>query len=157
MAMATRAYWLMGLLYPTAEVGRFFIWLLFLNKQIARGTFVREHKFLLRMHPNSGQRSSSTVSEGWPFLVGLGLESISTCRHLRASQGPCCPPPARGTPLPLCPWVASAGAERGTYPPVGTSGWNFHWSSSPSKYRRFMILFFSSGGMKFSMIKYLSE
>lgn len=33
MAMATRAYWLMGLLYPTAEVGRFFIWLLFLKNR----------------------------------------------------------------------------------------------------------------------------
>lgn len=34
MAMATRAYWLMGLLYPTAEVGRFFIWLLFLKHKL---------------------------------------------------------------------------------------------------------------------------
>lgn len=34
MAMATRANWLMGLLYPTAEVGRFFIWLLFLKHKL---------------------------------------------------------------------------------------------------------------------------
>lgn len=33
MAMATRAYWLMGLLYPTADVGLFFIWLLLLKKK----------------------------------------------------------------------------------------------------------------------------
>jgi len=33
MAMATQAYWLMGLLYPTAEVGRFFIWLQFLRNK----------------------------------------------------------------------------------------------------------------------------
>lgn len=37
----------------------------------------------------------------------------------------------------------------------GRSGKIFHWSSSLSKWRRFMILFFSSGGMKFSMIRFL--
>ena len=30
-------------------------------------------------------------------------------------------------------------------------GWNLHCSSSPSKYTLFIILFFSSGGMKFSI------
>lgn len=38
---------------------------------------------------------------------------------------------------------------------TGTRGWNFHWSSSGSKVNLFIILFFSSGGMKFSMIRYL--
>ena len=38
---------------------------------------------------------------------------------------------------------------------AGTRGWNLHWSSSGSKVSLFMILFFSSGGMKFSMIRYL--
>ena len=66
------------------------------------------------------------------------------------------PPQPRGHPCPAGRGFV-CGSGLGTYPPVGTSGWNFHWSSSPSKYRRFMILFFSSGGMKFSMIKYLSE
>lgn len=41
MAMATRAYWLMGLLYPTAEVGRLFIWLLFLKTEIERNIYYR--------------------------------------------------------------------------------------------------------------------
>lgn len=40
---------------------------------------------------------------------------------------------------------------------AATRGWNFHWSSSGSKVSLFMILFFSSGGMKFSMIRYLQE
>lgn len=40
---------------------------------------------------------------------------------------------------------------------AGTRGWNLHWSSSGSKVSLFMILFFSSGGMKFSMIRYLHE
>lgn len=139
------------------------------KKLIKRGTCVREHKYLLKPHPNSDEWSLSTASEGWPFLVGLGLERISTRRHLQASRGPCRPPIPGDIPAlqaeASCQWVTSAKAKRGsgsgsgpgTYPPVGTSGWNFHWSSSPSKYRRFMILFFSSGGMKFSIIKYLSE
>lgn len=38
---------------------------------------------------------------------------------------------------------------------AGTRGWNFHWSSSTSNTSRFMILFFSSGGMKFSIMRYL--
>lgn len=38
---------------------------------------------------------------------------------------------------------------------AGTRDWNLHWSSSGSKVSLFMILFFSSGGMKFSMIRYL--
>lgn len=40
---------------------------------------------------------------------------------------------------------------------AGTRGWNLHWSSSGSNISLFMILFFSSGGMKFSMIRYLQE
>lgn len=39
----------------------------------------------------------------------------------------------------------------------GTRGWNFHWSSSWSKVSLFMILFFSSGGIKFSIIRYLHK
>lgn len=42
-----------------------------------------------------------------------------------------------------------------TYFSEGRRGKTFHWSSSLSKWRRFMILFFSSGGMKFSMIRFL--
>ena len=98
----------------------------------------------------------------WWGLAWRGFPPVGTCKH---PWGPAVPPSPGDIPAlqaePSCPRVVSAGAERGsglgTYPPVGTSGWNFHWSSSPSKYRRFMILFFSSGGMKFSMIKYLSE
>lgn len=40
---------------------------------------------------------------------------------------------------------------------AGTRGWNFHWSSSVSNWSLFIILFFSSGGIKFSMIRYLQR
>lgn len=50
-----------------------------------------------------------------------------------------------------------AGEKKGTDLSAGTRGWNFHWSSSGSKVSLFMILFFSSGGMKFSMMRYLHE
>lgn len=50
-----------------------------------------------------------------------------------------------------------AGKKKGTDLSAGTRGWNFHWSSSGSKVSLFMILFFSSGGMKFSMMRYLHE
>lgn len=97
--------------------------------------------------------------------MGLGLEWIPIHGHLPESPDP----PSSGAIR--AHWQGQGHRDRdkdctlgtgtqghgdtGPYPPVGTSGWNFHWSSSLSKYRRFMILFFSSGGMKFSMIKYL--
>lgn len=37
----------------------------------------------------------------------------------------------------------------------GRTGWSLHWSSSLSKCSLFMILFFSSGGIKFSIKRYL--
>ncbi|TNN85112.1 hypothetical protein EYF80_004766 [Liparis tanakae] len=38
---------------------------------------------------------------------------------------------------------------------VGMTGWSLHWSSSQSKCSLCMILFFTSGGMKFSIRRYL--
>ena len=54
---------------------------------------------------------------------------------------------------PESAWIPTS--ETHTDLSAGTRGWNFHWSSSGSKVSLFMILFFSSGGMKFSMIRYL--
>lgn len=110
MAMATRAYWLMGLLYPTAEVGRLFIWLLFLKTEIERNIYYREHKFLLKMHPSSDEWSLSRVKGGhccWG-LAWRGFPPVGTCKHPGVPGAP----PARGHPCPAGRGFAPAGRRR---------------------------------------------
>ena len=114
MAMATRAYWLMGLLYPTADVGLFFIWLLFLKRK------------LREQHPLDNMNDSTE-----PPKHRLGLNRPPWCPPWAPPSFPPVPMDG-GTALPNTV-MSPALARAHTHPPAGTNGWNFHWSSSQSK------------------------
>lgn len=121
MAMATRAYWLMGLLYPTADVGLFFIWLLLLKRK--PGEEGPSHSTnAARTAPGTAPSAGRTPAGGGEAPT-RGASVVS----------PCPQPTEVAPPGPAHPRSSPQLAGSRTHPPAGTSGWNFHWSSSQSK------------------------
>lgn len=189
--MARRACWLIGLLYPTADVGRFFIWELVLElelqlwKDAILNIFISvptalQHLLSLKSALTLPASSSVSLIRGCLQLY-FCLLSLNTNQRIttgeevfvflvtfRSSFGTVHAPSSNQfemyfiVTVPAKELLCHAGRtashrSRTHAPAVSTKGWNFHWSSSQSKKRRFIILFFSSGGMKFSMIRYLSK